>query len=187
MFISVPTAIPGCYEIRPHVFTDHRGKFVKTFHRGLFAGYGLNVDWREEYYSVSKAGVLRGLHFQLPPHDHEKLVYCTAGEVLDVVVDLRVGSPTFGQHLTINLSAESSNMVYIPCGLAHGFLSLSVSSTLMYKVASVYSPENDAGILWSSVGVDWPVNSPILSDRDSGFLPWEEFHSPFLFDLELKL
>jgi dTDP-4-dehydrorhamnose 3,5-epimerase len=90
------TLLPGCLEIQPRVLHDHRGRFVKTFHRDLFAAQGIKTDWREGYYSVSNKGVLRGLHFQTPPYGHEKLVYCTAGEVLDAVVDLRTGSSTSG-------------------------------------------------------------------------------------------
>lgn len=181
MFEFLEAAIPGCFEIRPRIFDDLRGRFVKTFQRELFAEHGLNTDWPEEFYSVSKQGVLRGLHFQLPPHDHEKLVYCAAGEVLDAVVDLRVGSPTYGRNAIFRLSAETANMVYIPRGLAHGFLTLGASATMMYKVASVHAPRHDAGILWNSAGIDWPVDSPIVSARDAGFAPLEQFISPFEF------
>jgi len=163
------TIIPGCFEISPYVFTDERGSFVKTFHYDIFHNHGLETEWREEYYSVSRKGVLRGLHFQLPPHDHVKLVYCIAGSVLDAVLDLRKGSPTFGQFLLTELSAEKANMLYIPKGLAHSFYTLSESATMMYKVTTVYSSENDAGILWNSAGIVWPDREPITSQRDSSF------------------
>ena len=117
----VPTEIPGCYEVQPKVFKDKRGAFVKTFHAGDFHSYGLCADWTEQYYSRSKRGVLRGLHFQLPPHDHAKLVYCVAGSVLDVAFDLRIGSPTYGKAVMLELSAKKGNMIYLPKGLAHGF------------------------------------------------------------------
>lgn len=175
------TELPGCFEIQPKIFSDQRGVFVKTFHHDYFKAQGLNLLWQEEYYSVSKKGVLRGLHFQTPPHDHEKLVYCTQGEVLDVVVDLRAGSPTEGRHATFHLKAETANMVYIPKGFAHGFLALSESATMMYKVATVYAPEHDAGILWNSAGIEWPVETPVLSGRDKSFPTLEEFVSPFVF------
>ncbi len=160
------TAIPGCYELTPRILSDERGVFVKTFHEGIFKEHGLTTDWREEYYSVSRRGVLRGLHFQLPPHDHDKLVYCTAGVVLDAVADLRKGSPAYGGHVMLELSAEKGNMLYIPRGLAHGFYVKSEAATMMYKVSSVYAPEHDAGILWNSAGIPWPDENPILSDRD---------------------
>jgi len=181
MFQFLHTAIPGCYELRPRVISDLRGTFVKTFHRDLFSEHRLNVDWPEEYYSVSRQNVLRGLHFQLPPHDHEKLVYCTAGEVLDVVVDLRIGSPTYHQYALFYLSAETARMVYIPRGLAHGFLTLSESATMMYKVASVYAQQYDSGIFGNSAGIDWPVTSPVVSERDAKLPTLAEFASPFIF------
>lgn len=173
------TGIPGCFEVRPKIFKDERGLFVKTFHHELFVANGLETRFAEEYYSFSRQGVLRGMHFQLPPHDHIKLVYCVSGEVVDVVVDLRVGSPTYGKYETIVLSAQNANMLYIPAGLAHGFYVTSESATMMYKVTTVYSPEHDAGILWNSLDIPWPAAHPIVSDRDSGFAPFSDFKSPF--------
>ena len=116
-----PSKIPGCYEIQPAVFKDERGHFVKVFHEDTFKRHHLETDFTEEYYSVSLKNVLRGLHFQLPPKDHTKMVYCVEGEVIDVVVDLRIGSPTYGEFELFQLSAEKANIIYIPPGLAHGF------------------------------------------------------------------
>lgn len=181
MFDKLDTNIPGCFELIPRKMADERGCFVKTFHRNAFEEICLGIDWREEYYSVSNKGVLRGLHFQLPPHDHEKLVYCTSGEVLDAVVDLRVGSPMYGQHVMFKLNAAKANMIYIPKGCAHGFYTVSDSATMMYKVSSVYAPEADAGVLWSSAGILWPNIEPIISDRDKSFMPLNVFKSPFEF------
>lgn len=176
------TTIPGCFEIIPNVFTDDRGSFVKTFHSDLFAQHGLEVDWREEYYSTSHKGVLRGLHFQLPPHDHAKVVYCTSGEVFDVVLDLRVGSPAYGTHAIFQLGAAKANMIYIPKGCAHGFYTLSEQATMMYKVSTVYAPAHDGGLLWSSVGVPWPDNQPTMSERDKAFPTLAEFTlNPFTY------
>jgi dTDP-4-dehydrorhamnose 3,5-epimerase len=176
---KVATAIPGCYELRPPVSADARGTFVKTFERDWFERNALRTDWAEQYYSVSRKGVLRGLHFQLPPHDHAKLVVCTAGEVLDAVVDLRVGSPTFGRHVCIALSAAHGNMAYLDPGLAHGFYTLSESATLLYNVTSAYASSHDSGIRWDSAGIAWPGSAPQLSDRDRAFAPLAEFASPF--------
>ncbi|KIE43356.1 dTDP-4-dehydrorhamnose 3,5-epimerase [Geobacter anodireducens] len=173
------TDIPGCVEITPRILRDERGTFVKTFHREMFAMQGLNTAWAEEYYSVSHRGVLRGLHFQLPPHDHDKLVYCTRGSVLDAALDLRRGSPTYGGHVLLELSATAGNMLYLPRGLAHGFYVQSESATLVYKVTSVYAPQHDAGILWNSAGIPWPDNAPTLSPRDAGFGSFNGFASPF--------
>lgn len=179
MFEKIETQLPGCFELIPCKMEDQRGWFIKTYHRSAFEGLGLETDWREEYYSVSHKGVLRGFHFQLPPHDHEKLVYCTSGEVFDVVVDLRVGSPKYGQCTFINLNAEKANLVYIPKGCAHGFYAQSDSATLMYKVSTVYVPEADAGILWNSFDIHWPDQNPLISARDARFIPFNEFSSPF--------
>lgn len=177
-----PTTIPGCFQVSPKVFTDNRGSFVKTFHRELFEQQGLETDWREEYYSTSYKGVLRGLHFQLPPHDHTKLVYCAFGEVLDVVLDLRVGSPSYGTHVMFQLNAIDAHMVYIPKGCAHGFYTLSEQATMMYKVSSVYAPSSDAGLLWNSIGISWPDDTPIMSDRDKAFPIFADFTSnPFTY------
>ena len=173
--------IPGCFEIMPNAFRDERGVFVKTFHQGFFEENGLETHFAEEYYSLSHKKVLRGLHFQLPPMEHVKLVYCVFGQVLDAVVDLRVGSPTFGKFDTFELSAEKANMVYIPKGLAHGFCVLSASAIMMYKVTTVYSPSHDTGILWNSIDIPWPYRAPVISQRDSKFMAFDGFKSPFIF------
>lgn len=173
------TKIPGCYEITPVLFKDERGVFVKTFHQDIFANNKLETNFAEDYYSFSHQGVLRGLHFQIPPKDHTKLVYCVSGEVIDAVVDLRIGSPTFGEFETFNLNAEKGNMIYIPSGLAHGFYVVSKSAILIYKVTTVYSSEHDTGIYWDSVGIPWPNKSPIVSKRDNKFLALADFVSPF--------
>jgi dTDP-4-dehydrorhamnose 3,5-epimerase len=176
----IETSIPGCYEIIPKVFTDLRGKFVKTFHKDLFAEKNLETDFAEEFYSTSKHRVLRGLHFQLPPHDHVKLVYCIYGEVLDVLVDLRLGSPVYGLPIQFQLSAEKANILYIPEGIAHGFYTVSKFATMMYKTSTVYNMDYDSGVLWSSFSV-WPDDEPILSVKDSSFLHINDFESPFKF------
>ena len=177
----INSEIPGCYEILNTIHNDSRGTFVKTFHSPTFKKFGLNTLFEEEYYSISFKNVIRGLHFQLPPHDHIKLVYCILGFVKDFVVDLRVGSPTYGKHLSIDLSSEKGNMIYIPQGLAHGFCGLSKTSTLVYKTSSIYSPKKDTGIKWDSAGISWPNETMIISERDNFFLTLEEFNSPFRF------
>lgn len=178
------TGLPGCVVVRPRAIADARGSFVKTFHAGDFERLGLRCDWREEFYSSSVEGVVRGMHFQTPPADHAKLVYCVRGEVLDVVVDLRAGSPTYGEHRSVSLSESNHAGLYIPSGLAHGFLSLNELSTMLYKVTSVHSPDNDAGIAWDSFGFAWPVAEPLISDRDRRHPPLGAFKSPFLFDAD---
>lgn len=177
----LPTKIPGCYEMNVKKFSDNRGSFVKTFHKDGFLKNHLEVQFDEDYYSVSHKGVLRGLHFQLPPNDHIKVVYCVSGEVMDVVVDLRVGSPTFGAYEIFQLSADKLNMVYIPKGLAHGFYACKEPAIVMYKASTVYSPESDCGIHWDSLGIPWPDKTPIISERDSQFPSFEQFSSPFFY------
>ena len=175
----IKTAIPDCYELQPSVLKDSRGAFVKTYHAGSFRDVGLRTDWAEQYYTTSAPGVLRGLHFQLPPHDHAKLVYCISGRVLDVAVDLRVGSPSYGQCVTLELSAERGNMIYLPTGLAHGFCTHEEPATLVYNVTSVYQPDSDTGIRWDSADIPWPLTDPLLSKRDQSFPLFDEFESPF--------
>lgn len=176
----IESNLNGCYQIIPNIIEDNRGKFVKTFHKDVFNHNNLNFELAEEYYSISKQNVLRGLHFQIPPQDHYKMVYCVEGEVIDVVVDLRINSPTYQHFEMFELSAKKSNIIYIPSGFAHGFLVISQLAIMIYKVSSVYSPEHDQGILWNSVGIPWQIDYPILSQRDSNFPPLSEFESPFI-------
>lgn len=174
------TNISGCYQVSLNNFKDLRGDFFKTFHVDSFEQKKLTTDWKEEYFSTSKKNVIRGMHFQTPPEDHAKLVTCLTGSVIDVIVDLRKDSQTFKKHIAIVLDANSKNkMIYIPKGCAHGFLSLKDDTLMHYKVSSVYSPENDVGILWSSIGYEWNCQNPIISDRDNKHSSLQEFQSPF--------
>ena len=171
--------VPGCYLIQPNVFEDKRGVFVKTFHSELYKQAGLRTDFKEEYFSFSKKNVLRGMHFQIPPHDHAKLVYCLSGQVEDVFVDIRKTSPTYTQHQKIILDSKLFNILYLPKGIAHGFLALENNSLLVYKATSVYSPEHDCGIRWNSCKIKWSSSTPVLSDRDAAFPSMTEFETPF--------
>lgn len=171
--------IHGCCEIKPSILKDNRGVFVKTFNQTVFFENGLIGKFSEEYYSISSKGVLRGLHFQIPPYDYTKLVYCVYGKVLDVLVDLRVGSPTYGKFELFNLSAEKGSVIYIPSGLAHGFYVLSQQAIIIYNVTAVYSPAHDTGIHWNSVGIPWPDKTPLVSKRDEKLVPLADFKSPF--------
>lgn len=182
MFDAEETSLPGCLRICPIVRADRRGTFVKTFHVEEFRQLGLPTSFAEEYFSVSQHGVLRGLHFQIPPMEHEKIVYCAQGEVLDAVVDLRRGSPTYGRHELFHLCAEEGTMIYIPKGMAHGFYVLSENALMMYQVTSVYAPDCDGGVRWDSAGIPWNAAHPILSERDTLFPTLDEFASPFVFE-----
>jgi len=184
MIKLIESSLQGCFELQTNKFVDERGVFVKTFHEPTFESLGLNTEFTEEYYSVSDKSVIRGMHFQLPPDDHVKLVYCTAGKVMDVVVDIRVGSPTYGQHAVFELSSEQANMVYIPKGMAHGFCVLSEQATMVYKVITVYSPECDGGIRWDTASINWPVSNPVISQRDLSLIAIDKFDSPFEFEVK---
>jgi dTDP-4-dehydrorhamnose 3,5-epimerase len=175
-------SIPGCFELIPKIFEDERGSFTKTFHHEIFKDCGLNTNYTEEYFSRSKQGVIRGLHFQLPPEECIKIVYCIDGEVMDVVVDLRIGSPTYGKYEMFNLNDRVANIIYIPIGLAHGFYTKSKTATVMYKVSKSYSPDCDTGIYWDSAEIPWPTKTPIISTRDSEFMSLDNFQSPFIYN-----
>jgi dTDP-4-dehydrorhamnose 3,5-epimerase len=181
MFTVHPTPLAGLVSLEPKAFTDHRGSFVKTFHAPAFQELGLPFEIREEFFSLSHRHVLRGLHFQAPPTDHAKLVYCPAGAVLDVVLDLRRRSPTCGQFHAEELTETNRRILFIPSGLAHGFLTLSESALMVYKTTSVHDPACDQGIRWDSIGFPWPLGdaAPILSRRDAGFPALADFVSPF--------
>jgi dTDP-4-dehydrorhamnose 3,5-epimerase len=174
--------IEGFFELQPDVFNDERGRFVKLFDTTEFLKYNLETQYIEEYYSTSIKNVVRGMHFQLPPLDHVKLVCCTYGDAFDVVLDLRVGSPTYGKCEVFELSASKANCIYMPKGVAHGFCVISDYVTMLYKVSSAHAPAHDAGILWSSLDIEWPCNNPILSQRDRSFISFEKFVSPFIYE-----
>lgn len=173
------TSLDGVYELLSEVYKDDRGNFIKTFHHDIFQENGLANDFKEQYFSLSRKNVLRGMHFQTPPFDHEKLVYCVKGDVIDVVVDLRKNSSTFGKYEAFNLSGSKGNMVYIPKGFAHGFYVTSDEAIMVYNVSTVYSQFNDSGIKWNSFGFKWPSEEPIVSKRDDSFQNIANFDSPF--------
>jgi dTDP-4-dehydrorhamnose 3,5-epimerase len=174
--IAVKTTLDGLYEIHNKVFEDHRGGFVKTFHEETFRENNLETNFKESFYSVSKKGVLRGMHFQKPPHDHVKLVYVTNGEILDVALDIRPNSESYGQCFSVNLSKSNAKSLYIPKGFAHGFLTLSESATVVYLTSTVHNPTADTGIHWNSFGFDWKITQPIISERDSNFIKLKNLH-----------
>ena len=158
---------------------DNRGSFVKTFHAESFQKQGLNIDFKETYYSVSNKDVIRGMHFQFPPYEHDKLVHVISGSVLDVVLDLRKFSPTYKKCMSVYLTGSEKKSLYIPKGFAHGFKALEDNTIMLYQVTSSYHAESDAGIAFDSIGFDWKVINPVLSERDRKFMTLEEFDSPF--------
>jgi len=171
--------LAGAFVVDPAVARDERGSFVKTFHADTFARFGVQPHFVEEFYSVSAKDVVRGMHFQRPPHDHAKLVCCLRGAVRDVLLDLRTSSPTFGRAVSVDLTAENRRVLYLPTGFAHGFRSLEQDSLVLYKTTAVYSQAHDTGIRWDSFGFDWGVATPVVSARDRAFPSLAGFVSPF--------
>ena len=159
--------------------SDNRGSFVKTFHTTSLMAGGINFTLRESYFSFSKKDVIRGMHFQLPPHDHSKIVFCPQGAIMDVILDLRNDSGTYGQYYAHILSAENNQAYFIPEGFAHGFKSLTENTMTYYLVSSEYCQTHDTGIRYDSIGFDWEVTNPILSARDLSFKTLSEFNSSF--------
>jgi len=180
----IETTLPGLALLEPKVFRDERGFFLETYSEAAFAGLGISARFVQDNHAYSvQPGVLRGLHFQLPPHAQAKLVWVVRGRVLDVVVDLRLGSPTFGQHYSVELSAENMLRLFVPKGFAHGYVTLEPDTEFLYKVDSPYAPKADAGILWddSDLGISWPVAEPVLSPKDRLLPRLKDFQSPFAF------
>lgn len=163
------TFIPGLKLIRLKEFKDNRGSFIKVFNEEFYSENGLETDFKESYYSISAKNVIRGMHFQIPPYEHTKLVYLNQGKIIDVVLDIRKSSPTFGQHFSIELNTEKPILIYIPVGCAHGFLSLEDNTMVTYFQTTVYNTACDKGIKYNSFGVNWTVENPIISERDLSF------------------
>ena len=174
-----PLHLHGAYLIDMPAFDDARGMFVKSFHTSALLHKGIDFKPRESYFSLSKKNVIRGMHFQMPPYHHSKIVFCPQGAILDVVVDLRKGSTTYGQFHAEELSAANHKAYYIPEGFAHGFKSLSDDAITYYLVSTEYSQEHDAGIRYDSIGFNWEVKDPVLADRDLSFGGLNDFHTPF--------
>lgn len=177
MFEVTELAIAGPLLLSRPIARDRRGSFRKLVHAGAFADLGLSTDFPEQYVSVSEAGVVRGMHFQSPPHDHHKLVSVLSGRILDVVVDLRPGAG-YGRAASVELDGDDGRSLWIPSGFAHGFLALERASVL-YDVGSVHAPDHDHGIAWDGFGFAWPVADPVLSDRDRLLPPLSDFVTPF--------
>jgi dTDP-4-dehydrorhamnose 3,5-epimerase len=164
---KVETGIAGLYLIEPQVFRDERGFFYESYHKGKFAALGIRDEFVQDNHARSAKGALRGLHYQLE-HPQAKLCRVILGEVLDVVVDLRRDSPTFGKHVKVILSAENKLQIYIPGGFAHGYLVLSETAEFVYKCDDFYYPQHERGVLWADpeIGIDWGVETPLLSAKD---------------------
>lgn len=160
-------------------YDDERGSFIKCYDEASFMEAGIGNCFKESYFSISDKNVIRGMHFQVPPADHEKLVCVTFGAVKDVLLDIRKDSPTYGQVMDIVLSADNHLALYIPRGFAHGFMGLEDHTIMNYLVATVHSPKHDMAIRWDSIGYDWKNAAPIMSKRDQEAALLQDFKSPF--------
>lgn len=173
------TSFEGLLVLQTVNFQDNRGGFQKLFNYDFFKDNGLDCDFKEFYYSVNKANVVRGMHFQTPPFDHTKVVYVSKGRIKDVVVDIRKNSANYGKCFSIELDDQKGQYLYIPKGFAHGFVSLEDGSVVNYAQTTCYFKDNDCGIDATSIGFDWEVENPIRSGRDLTFPKLSEFVSPF--------
>ena len=176
--------IPDVILVKPKRFGDSRGFFEESYVRQRYVAGGIEVEFVQDNHSLSQnVGTIRGLHFQVPPHAQAKLVRCTRGRLIDVAVDIRKGSPTFGQHVAAELSAENGWQLFVPEGFAHGFVTLEENSELQYKVSDYYAPECDAGLAYNdpSFKIDWRVaaGSVHLSEKDMQLPTLSEYESPF--------
>jgi len=179
-------SLPGAFTLTPKRFGDDRGFFSETYNQAAFEEIVPGVKFVQDNHSLSRqAGVLRGLHFQMPPHAQGKLVRTPRGRVLDVIVDLRVGSPTYGCHESVELSADNWKQLWVPAGFAHAFCTLEPDTEFCYKVTELYAPTSDSGIAYDDpdLAIDWPFSSDklILSDKDRKLQAFKDFQSPFKF------
>lgn len=184
------TDIEGVLIIEPKVFGDARGYFLESFNAKEFAEKtGLNINFVQDNESMSSYGVMRGLHFQTPPFTQSKLVRCVKGAVLDVAVDIRKGSPTYGKHVAVELTEDNHRQFFVPRGFAHGFAVLSETAVFQYKCDNFYAPQADGGIsiLDDSLGIDWkiPTDKALLSEKDTKHALLKDFDSPF--DINVNL
>ena len=185
----IKTAIDGVVIIEPKVFEDQRGYFYESFSQREFEAKVRKINFVQDNESMSSYGVMRGLHFQRPPYTQSKLVRCVKGKVLDVAVDIRKGSPTYGQHVAVELSEDNHRQFFVPRGFAHGFAVLSDTAVFQYKCDNFYAPQADGGISIKddSLGIDWkiPTDKAILSEKDTLHSCLKDFDSPFSYDEDL--
>jgi len=173
--------IEGLLVVRPHVFNDERGYFFESYHRDKMKDQGLDMQFVQDNLSQSTKHVLRGLHFQRPPFAQAKLVQVIKGAVMDVVVDIRKGSPTYGQHFSIELNENNKLSFFIPEGFAHGFVTLEDETIFSYKCSKFYQPDSEGAIRWNdqNLNIDWKIENPIISDKDRKAPFFNQLNSPF--------
>ena len=177
--------IPEVILIKPSVFVDERGYFLETYKYTEFKKWGIDQNFVQTNHSKSKKGVLRGLHFQNDPNAQGKLVRSIVGEIFDVAVDIRKGSPTYGKWVAEILSAENKKMLYVPVGFAHGFCVLTEVAEMLYKCTAEYAPESESGIIWNdpAINIDWPVKNFIVIDKDKEMKTLQEIENNFRYNV----
>ncbi len=177
----IHTNIKDLVIIKPKVFEDERGYFYESYNEDVFRRNGIDEHFVQDNQSLSQKGVLRGLHFQNPPYAQGKLIRVIKGAVLDVAVDIRKGSPTYGQNLTIELNEKNKTMLFVPKGFAHGFLTLENNTIFSYKCSNIYNKASEGCILWSDsdLSINWNITSPTLSEKDKIGVPFKDFISKF--------
>lgn len=182
---TTQTNIEGLLILQPALYADERGWFMESFQEERYQGLlGTDIHFVQDNLSFSKRGVLRGLHYQAPPFAQGKLVSVLHGRVMDVAVDIRFGSPTFGQHVAVELSAENHKQFWIPAGFAHGFIALEDDTVFAYKCTNVYSREHDRGVRWndSALGIRWGIDNPIVSEKDRVHPLLKDIQKDFVFE-----
>ena len=181
--ITIVPKVSGLIHLTPIRICDNRGFFGETYSHRRYAEMGIDVDFVQDNHSLSRAvGTLRGLHYQGPPHAQGKLVRCGHGAIFDVAVDIRLGSPTYGDWQGYELSAKNGHQLYVPVGFAHGFVTLEPDSEIVYKCTDYYAPETEGAVRWDSCGIDWHLSvDPILSDKDAIAPALADFDSPFIY------
>ncbi len=180
----VEEPMPGLKLIEPTVFEDQRGYFYESYSQQKFKDLGIDVDFIQDNQSMSQAGVVRGLHFQAPPHAQDKLIRVIKGSVLDVAVDIRKGSPTYGQAYSVEVNESNKLQLFVPKGFAHGFATLADETIFFYKCSNLYNKPSEGGVLWNdpALSIDWRVETPILSEKDHLNPKLSDFESPFVYE-----
>ena len=179
------TSLDGVFVIVPARFGDNRGLFSESWNRQRMLDHGIDIDFVQDNHSFSEeVGTVRGMHYQSPPHAQDKLVRCGRGRMFDVAVDIRQGSPTYGQWIGEELSFENGKQLLVPKGFLHGFMTLETGTEIIYKCSDYYAPECDGAVRWDCCGIDWPIDvaTPVLSQKDQDAPTFDQFVSPFLYE-----
>lgn len=183
---KLETNIQDVFIIENDLIKDNRGTFLKVFNKDIFKKLELPSTFNEKFYSTSIKDVIRGMHFQIPPYAHEKIIFVPKGKINDIVLDIRKESPTYGKYFMTELSEYNNRSIFIPKGCAHGFLSKEKYNLVVYMQTSVYNPNADSGIRYNSFGFDWGIDNPIISQKDLNLCDFNDFDSPFMYNESAK-